>query len=100
MDPYVARHKITGNPEGKFEFAGRYDADGEPIIKAHRKVTMPGEIYFPPDGKEREYLLSVEAIRPLTDDEVSLYASGVKAEFPIDFLDVPAFGRERGVTTS
>jgi hypothetical protein len=87
MVPHVARHLISRNPKGERVFTGRYDADGEPILRAVQEKVRPGTVFFPTDDAERVWLIEMRAARPLDDAERPLYQQGRTTGFPVDVED-------------
>jgi hypothetical protein len=75
------------------QFTGRYDANGEPIVRAQPERFPPGTVFTPTDITERDYLLSLDAARPLTPDELTLYESGIQTEFPPSIDEVQQITR-------
>jgi len=74
MTKLIALHQIKHNWTGLKRFTGRYDADGEPIVRSVATIIRPGEPFEVPDhvAEERDWLLEVGAARPMTDVEIAL----------------------------
>lgn len=87
MNPYIARQRVSRNPLGRIEFTGKYDDDGEPVIKSVPERFLPGEIIIPWDNDELAFLESVNAIRPMTELELVMYEKGHTSGFAPDNRD-------------
>jgi len=96
MEPHVARHRISRNPNREVAFTGKYDQNGEPVYRSMAEKILPGSVFIPTDEEERGYFTSLDAARPLSDDEKALYESGVHTSFPADPGVDPLPYRSRG----
>jgi hypothetical protein len=82
MERHVAIHQLHRNPRKELVFTGKYDSNGEPIVRAASETVEPGSVFTPADKEERDFLLSVGASRPITETEETLFDSGVTTSFP------------------
>jgi hypothetical protein len=90
MNPHIARHLISRNPKRQTRFTGKFDKDGEPIVRAITERVRPGSAFIPTDEAELTELLGLNAARPLTSDDLQLYETGQRDGFPIDPVDPEA----------
>lgn len=86
MEPHVARHRISRNPNNQVVFTGNYDAEGEPIFRSASEKIMPGVVFLPTDEEERVWLMELEAARLLTEQEKVLWEQFPDKIFPVNEL--------------
>jgi hypothetical protein len=96
LKPHVACCRFSRNPTGEVHFTGRFNADGEPIVKSAPQKFLPGMVVLPTDEAELAHLMSLDALRPLTPDELTLYEAGLQSEFPPTILEAAIIERTRG----
>ncbi|OGN42431.1 MAG: hypothetical protein A2623_09515 [Caulobacterales bacterium RIFCSPHIGHO2_01_FULL_70_19] len=74
MTKLIAIHAIRHNWTGTMEFTGRFDKNGEPIIRSVATVIKPGELFEVPSDKngEQERLLELGAARIANRHEIEL----------------------------
>lgn len=84
MEPHVARHRISRNPNNQVLFTGKYDSEGEPICRASGEKIMPGVVFFPTDEEERVWLLELDSARLLTEQEKAIWEQFPDKIFPVN----------------
>ena len=87
MQSLILRQRYSRNPNGRTQFTGRYDDNGEPIVRALPERFVPGSIVKPADEEELEFLLSNRVARPLSPGEEALFEKGQITGFPADLVD-------------
>lgn len=88
MKPVIARHRISRNPDGKKEFTGKFDNNGEPIIRTLPERFLPGMVLIPTDEDELAYFTDLGAVRTMTEMELVMYEDkGQTSGFPTDVRD-------------
>jgi len=92
MEHFIARQRVTQG--GKSQFTGKFDADGEPVIRRVAQSILPG-CTFVPCPQDKGWLLEQNAIRPMTASELALFEKGKRDGFSInEGGDGPTFQRE------
>lgn len=87
MQSLVLRQRYSRNPDGRTQFTGRYDEDGEPIVRSLPERYLPGSVIQPYNETELEFLVTNRVARPLTPAEVALFEKGQLVGFSLDPID-------------
>ena len=72
MRTMIAVHKLRrSEPGAGLTHTGRFDRNGNPVLKKAVRTIHPGEFYQPSSAGELAHLLSLGAVRDLTDAEAT-----------------------------
>ena len=75
----VALIRISRNPEGRMKFTGKFDANGDPIMRSDGQKLLPGQVFQIDDEAEYRHLLGLDAVRELNEQELALWEANPAA---------------------
>ena len=74
MKTVIAVHKIgTSDPDAPLVHTGRYDAEGNAILKKQTLSILPGSFFEPRSEQELGHLLELGAVRLPTEAELLMH---------------------------
>lgn len=73
MTLVIALHKIgVDDPDAGVRHSGRYDDEGNAIMRKATRKILPGEFFEPADAATLQHLLNLGAVRHPTDGELAV----------------------------